>query len=85
MNELKLIAKSRGIKIRKSMSEDRVLSDLNAPEPVKESENNFDDTKSRKNEDDDADEIDEILKTNMPDPTKINKTIRKKRKENYDD
>ena len=34
---MKLIAKSRGIKGYKSMSEDRLLSSLNESEPVKES------------------------------------------------
>ena len=33
------------------MSEDRLLSALNASESVKESENNFDDVESIKNED----------------------------------
>ena len=59
LNELKLIAKSRGIKCYKSISEDRLLSALNASESVKESEY-------------------------MPDPRKINKTIREI-KENYDE
>ena len=44
---------------------------------MKESENNFHDTESTKNEDYDADEI---LKTTLPDPTEINKTIREIRK-----
>ena len=61
------------------MSECRILSALSASESVKESKNNFDDTESTRNEDYDADEI---LKTTMPDPTKINKTIREIRKEN---
>ena len=64
------------------MSEDRLLSALNASESVKESEKNFDDTELTRNEDYDADEI---LKVTMPDPTKINKTIREIRKENYDE
>ena len=38
LNDLKLIAKSRGIKGIKSMSEDRLLSALNASESVKENE-----------------------------------------------
>ena len=38
LSELKLIAKSRGIKCYKSISEDRLLSALNASESVKESE-----------------------------------------------
>ena len=49
LNELKLITKSRGIKDYKSMSEDRLLSAFNASESVKESEKNFDDTKSTRN------------------------------------
>ena len=57
-NELKLIAKS--IKGYKGMSEDRLLSALNASESVKKSET-------------------------MPNPTKINKTIREIRKENHDE
>ena len=48
LNELKLIAKSRGIKGYKSMSEDRLLIAL---ESVKESRKNFDDTESTRNED----------------------------------
>ena len=59
LSELKLIAKSRGIKCYKSISEDRLLSALNASESVKESEY-------------------------MPDPRKINKTI-KEIKENHDE
>ena len=64
------------------MSEDRLLSALNASESVKESEKNFDDTESTRNEDNDADEI---LKTTTPDPTNINKTIREIRQENRDE
>ena len=64
------------------MSEDRLLSALNVSESVKESEKNFDDTESTRNEDNDADEI---LKTITPDPTNINKTIREIRKENRDE
>ena len=82
LNELKLIVKSRGIKGYKIMSEDRLLRALNASESVKDSEKNFDNTESARNEDYDADEI---LKITMPDPTKINKTIRKIRKENDDE
>ena len=63
------------------MSEDKLLSALNASESVKESKKNSDDTESTRNEDYDADEI---LKTTWPDPTKINKTIREIRKENCD-
>ena len=36
LKELKLIAKNRDIKSYKSMSKDKLLSMLNAPEPVKE-------------------------------------------------
>ena len=82
LNELKLIVKSRGIKGYKIMSEDRLLRALNASESVKDSEKNFDNTESARNEDYDADEI---LKITMADPTKINKTIRKIRKENDDE
>ena len=77
LNELKLIAKSRGIKGYKSLSEDRLLSALNVSESKKKSEKNLDDTKSTRNEDYDADKA---LKT-----TKINKTIREIRKENRDE
>ena len=59
------------------MSEDRLLGALNTSESVKENEKNFDDTESTRNEDYDADEI---LKTTMPDRTKINKKIREIRK-----
>ena len=48
-------------------------------ESVKESEKNFDDTESTRNDDYDADEI---LKTTKPDPTKIN--LLEIGKENYD-
>ena len=74
--------KVEALKAVENLSEDRLLSALNAPETVKESTNNFDDTESIRNEDCDADEM---LKTTMPDPTKINKTIREIRKENYDE
>ena len=57
LNELTLIAKSRGIKGYKSMSEDRLLSALNESESVKESEKSFDGAESTRNEDYDADEI----------------------------
>ena len=49
LNELKLIAKSRGIKGYKGMSEDKLLSALNTSESLKEGENNFDDTKPKVN------------------------------------
>ena len=57
LKELKLIAKSRGIKGYKSMSEDRLLSALNALESVKENEKNSKDIEFIKNEDYDACEI----------------------------
>ena len=47
--ELKAIAKIRGIKDYKSMSEDRLLSALKASESLKESGKNFDDTKPKIN------------------------------------
>ena len=47
--ELNVIAKMRGIKGYKSMSEDRLLSALNAPQPLKEIEKSFDDTKPKSN------------------------------------
>ena len=40
LNELKLIAKSRGIKGYKTMSKERLLSALNEPESLKEGERN---------------------------------------------
>ena len=49
LNELKLVAKLRGIKGYKSMSEDELLSALNAPESLNESEKTFDDTKPKTN------------------------------------
>ena len=56
LNELKLIAKSRGMKGYKCMSEDRLLSTLNSSESTKKkSEKNLDDTKSTRNENYDAD------------------------------
>ena len=45
---MKLIAKSRGIKGYKSMSEDRLLSSLNESEPVKEIKKNFDDARIKR-------------------------------------
>ena len=48
LNELKTIVKIRGIKGCKSMSEERSLSALNGSEPVKESEENFDDARIEK-------------------------------------
>ena len=45
---MKLVAKSRGIKGYKSMSEDRLLSSLNESEPVKESKKNFDDARIKR-------------------------------------
>ena len=47
--QLKVIAKMRGIKGYKSMSEDRLLSAIKASESLKESEKKFDDTKSNIN------------------------------------
>ena len=48
LKESKAIAKIRGIKGYKSMSEDRLLSALKAPESLKKSEKNFGDTKPKK-------------------------------------
>ena len=48
LDELKLIAKSTGIKGYKSMSEERLLSSLNESESVKENEKNFDDARIEK-------------------------------------
>ena len=45
LNELKTIAKIRGIKGYKIMPEERLLSNLNKSESVKESEKNFDDAR----------------------------------------
>ena len=45
--ELKAIAKIRGIKGYKSMSEDELLSGLISSKPEKKSEKNFDDTKPK--------------------------------------
>ena len=78
LNELKLIAKSRGIKGYKRMSQDRLLSVLNASESVEKSEKDLDDTESTRNEDYDDDKT---LKTTMLYLTKINKNIREIRKE----
>ena len=49
LDKLELVAKFRGIKSYKSMSEDELLSALNAPESLKESEKNFDGTKPKIN------------------------------------
>ena len=48
LNELKTIAKTRGIKGYKRMSEERILSVLNETDSVKESEKNFDDARIEK-------------------------------------
>ena len=48
LNELKLIAKGKGIKDYKSMSEHILLMSLNESELVKESEKNFDDARIEK-------------------------------------
>ena len=64
VNELQLIAKSRGIKGYQSISAGRLLSALNASISVKENE---------------ADEI-LRKKTIMPDPTKVYKSLREIRK-----
>ena len=66
----KLLAKKRGIKGYKSMTEDRLLSALKASESVRRSELNFDDIESRRNEDYDADGI---LRTTKADPIKTKK------------
>ena len=47
LNELKLIAKGRGIKGYKSISKERILSALNESKSVK-SENDFDDERLKK-------------------------------------
>ena len=47
LNELKLVAKSRGIKGYKSMSKERLLSALSKSELV-ESKNSFDDKRLKK-------------------------------------
>ena len=46
-NKLKVIAKIRGIKGYKSMSEDEPLSALISPKSIKKGEKNFDDTKPK--------------------------------------
>ena len=48
LNELRLIAKNRGIKGYKSMSKKRLLNALNELEFVKEREKNFDDARIKK-------------------------------------
>ena len=50
LNELKQIAKMRGIKGYKSMSEERLVSSINESEPVKESEKNFGDARIEKDQ-----------------------------------
>ena len=52
LKELKTIAKIRGIKGYKSMSEERLLSVLNESESVKESEKNFNDARVEKSKKD---------------------------------
>ena len=44
-----LLVKKRNIRVYKSMSEDRLLSALKESESLKQSENNFDDTKPKTN------------------------------------
>ena len=46
--KLKAISRIRGIKNYKSMSEDRLLSDLKTSESLKESEKNFDKPRLKK-------------------------------------
>ena len=48
LNELKQIAKMRGIKGYKSMSEERLVRSLDESESVKKSEMNFDDARIEK-------------------------------------
>ena len=48
LNELKTVAKIRGIKGNKSIFEERLLSVLNESQAVKESQNNFDDARIEK-------------------------------------
>ena len=48
LNELKMVAKRRGMKGCKSMSKERLLSSLNESESVKESEKNLDDGRIEK-------------------------------------
>ena len=48
LNELKQIAKTRGVKGYKSMSEERLISSINESEPVKESEKNCYDARLEK-------------------------------------
>ena len=89
LNELKLIAKSRGIKGYKSMPEDRLLSSLNAWESVKESETMSDPKKinttireiRRENRDEDKILTDLRFFHNRANKNKI---IREIRKENRD-
>ena len=49
LKELNAIAKIRGIRGYKNMSEDELLSALNLSKPVREGEKNFDDTKAKAN------------------------------------
>ena len=48
LNELKQIAKMRGIKGYKSMSEERLISSIIESEPLKESEKIFDNARIEK-------------------------------------
>ena len=50
LNELKQTAKMRGIKGYKSISEERLVSSINESEPVKESEKNFGDARTEKDQ-----------------------------------
>ena len=49
LKELKAVAKIRGIKCYKRMSEDRLLSAFKASESLKESKRSFDDAKPKIN------------------------------------
>ena len=88
-NELKLIAKSRGIKGYKSMSEDRLSRALNAWESVKESETLSDPTKINttirqiRRENRDEDKILTDLRF-FHDRANKNKIMREIKKENRD-
>ena len=70
--------KSRVIKSYKSMSEDRLLSALNASKSVKKTEKGSKHTHLMKNKDYDSGEI--LKAITMPDLAKVDKTIREIKK-----
>ena len=67
LDKLKTVAKIRGIKGYKSMSEERLLNSINELESMKESEINFDDARIEMIKDDFSKLRDRLYKTKIKD------------------